>query len=42
MLDIAVHRVDVIGEDIASELLAVTSDRARKEGLRIEYQIGRR
>jgi len=38
--DIAVHRVDVIG-DIASELLAATTDRARKEGLAIEYQIGR-
>jgi SAM-dependent methyltransferase len=37
---VARRGADVIGADIASELLAAATGRARKEGLRIEYQIG--
>jgi len=37
---IARRGVDVIGVDIASELLAAATERARKEGLKINYQIG--
>ena len=37
---VARRGADVIGADIASELLAAATECARKEGLRIEYQIG--
>jgi SAM-dependent methyltransferase len=37
---VARRGANVIGADIASELLAVATDYARKEGLKIEYQIG--
>jgi SAM-dependent methyltransferase len=37
---IARRGADVIGADIASELLAAATERARKEGLKINYQIG--
>lgn len=37
---VARRGADVIGADIATELLAAATERARKEGLKIEYQIG--
>src|SRR5262249_26590923 len=37
---VARRGADVIGADIATELLAAATERARKEGLTIEYQIG--
>jgi len=37
---VARRGADVIGADIASELLAVATERARGEGLKIQYQIG--
>lgn len=37
---VARRGANVIGADIASELLAAATERARKEGLKIEYQIG--
>jgi SAM-dependent methyltransferase len=37
---VARRGANVIGVDIANELLAAASERARNEGLKIEYQIG--
>jgi SAM-dependent methyltransferase len=37
---IARRGANVIGADIASDLLAAATERARKEGLKIEYRIG--
>jgi len=37
---VARRGADVIGADIASDLLAAATERARKEGLKIDYRIG--
>jgi len=37
---VARRGADVIGADIASDLLVAAAERARKEGLKIDYQIG--
>jgi SAM-dependent methyltransferase len=37
---VARRGADVIGTDIASDLLAAATERARKEGLNIQYQMG--
>jgi SAM-dependent methyltransferase len=37
---VARRGADVVGADIATELLAAATERARKEGLKIAYQIG--